>query len=153
MKKTYDKYFKIKELFDSNEMTKLSEYSNLIDEFIRIQPVDNLQKYLTNLNGVYTGLYSDKTESTASSMKDRITNLVVGELDNFFRGVLDPEKFSYIRRYIALDDIFFPFIASYTETEFVELDKKIKGTTLENLFNDQVTKAKTKYTTNHVLYL
>jgi hypothetical protein len=154
MKKMYERYFRIKEIFDSNEITKLSEYSNSIDEFIRMQPVEILQKYITNLNGVYTGLYSEKTESTASSMKDRLTNLIVGELDNFFRATkLDNNKIAYIARYISLDDIFFPFIASYTETEFVELEKKIKGTTLEKLFNDQVTRARTKYITNHDLYL
>jgi len=127
MKKTYDRYFKIKELFDSNEITKLNtDYSSFFDEFIRIQPVENIQKYLTNLNGIYTGLYSEKTESTASELKKKITNLVVGELDNFFRGTLDENKFAYISRYIKLDDIFFPFIASYTESEFVDLKKKIK---------------------------
>ena len=154
MKKTYDKYFKIKELFDSNEISKLSEYSNLVDEFIRIQPVENLQKYLTNLDGIYTGLYSEKTESTASELKKRITNLVVGELDNFFRSIpLDENKITYISRYIKLDDIFFPFIASYTESEFIELEKKVQGTSMQKLFNPQVIKAKEKYKSNHELYL
>ena len=153
MKKTYDRYFKMKELFDSNEITKLNtDYSSFFDEFIRIQPVENLQKYLTNLNGIYTGLYSEKTESTASELKKKITNLVVGELDNFFRGTLDENKFAYISRYIKLDDIFFPFIASYTESEFVDLKNKIKGTTLEDLFQGQVNKAKEKYKDNHKLY-
>ena len=155
MKKNYDRYFKMKELFDSNEISKLNtDYSRLFDEFIRIQPVENIQKYLTNLNGIYTGLYSEKTESIASELKKKITDLVVGELDNFFRASpLDPDKFTYIERYIKLNDIFFPFIASYTESEFIDLKQKIKGTTLENTFNDQVNKAKVKYTENHELYL
>jgi hypothetical protein len=154
MKKTYDKYFKIKELLDSNEISKLSEYSNSIDEFIRIQPVENLQKYLTNLDGIYTGLYSEKMESTAFGLKKRVTDLIVGELDNFFRGnPLDETQFDYISRYVALDDVFFPFIASYTETEFIDLEKKVQGTSMQKLFNDQVSKAREKYKKNHELFL
>jgi hypothetical protein len=159
MKQTYERYFKIKELFDSNEILKLlNNYSTYIDDFIRIQPVANLQKYLSNLNGIYTGLYSDKTESYAYELKNKITNLIVGELDNFVRGnQLDKNKFIYISRYIALDDIFFPFIASYTEIEFIDLKQKISNlstsTLLPKLFNDQLDKAKVKYTENHKLYL
>ena len=159
MKRTYERYFKIKELFDSNEIVKLyNNYSSYIDEFIRIQPFENLKKYLTNLDGIYTGLYSDKSEPVANELKKKITNLIVGELDNFFRGnALEQSKFIYIVRYVSLDNIFFPFIASYSETEFIELKKKISNVpltfSLPGLFNKQVVEAKKKYETNHDLYL
>ena len=159
MKRTYERYFKIKELFDSNEIVKLyNNYSSYIDEFIRIQPFENLKKYLTNLDGIYTGLYSDKSEPVANELKKKITNLIVGELDNFFRGnPLEQSKFIYIVRYVSLDNIFFPFIASYSETEFIELKKKISNVpltfSLPDLFNKKVVEAKKKYVTNHELYL